>query len=182
MCELLVARGIVKRIYLSRLMVGHTHEDIDGRFAKIWTRVRNAYVLTVNQYKTNIEEALTREELPCKVIDLFAIPDYDAFIRPSIDNNFGRYAKRHGEKDWSVLQFLFESQDDETLCPFFPLPVKTTWRPFAADKHIRIVKDSQSTCGMTIDELTPIKWFPEADEKNGMDIVNIYNTVMQNCK
>jgi hypothetical protein len=173
MCELLVARGIVKRIYLSRLMVGHTHEDIDGRFAKIWTRVRNAYVLTVNQYKTNIEEALTREELPCKVIDLFAIPDYDAFIRPSIDNNFGRYAKRHGEKDWSVLQFLFESQDDETLCPFFPLPVKTTWRPFAADKHIRIVKDSQSTCGMTIDELTPIKWFPEADEKNGMDIVNI---------
>ena len=64
MCELLVARKIVKRIVLSRLMVGHTHEDIDGRFAKIWTRVRNAYVLTMSQYKSNIEAALSREELP----------------------------------------------------------------------------------------------------------------------
>lgn len=60
MCELLVARKIVKRVVLSRLMVGHTHEDIDGRFAKIWTRVRNAFVLTMNQYKSNIEESLAR--------------------------------------------------------------------------------------------------------------------------
>jgi hypothetical protein len=167
MCELLVARGVVSRIFLSRLMVGHTHEDIDGRFAKIWTRVRNAYVLTMNQYKTNIEESLNREELPCKVVDLFAIPDYDAFVRPSIDKSFGRYAKRHGEKDWSVLQFCFEAVDEKDN-PFFPLSVKTTWRPFAADKHVRIVKDPQSYCGMTVDELGPIVWFPIADERRGM--------------
>ena len=59
----------MKRVVLSRLMVGHAHKDIDGRFAKkIRTRARNAFVLTVNQYKSNIiEESLAREELPCKV-------------------------------------------------------------------------------------------------------------------
>jgi hypothetical protein len=168
MCELLVARGICKRIILSRLMVGHTHEDIDGRFAKIWTRVRNAYVLTMSQYKTNIKAALSREEMPCKVVDLFAIPDYDAFIRPSIDPNFGRYAKRRGEKDWSVLQFCFESTDGEDdMDNWFPLKVRTKWRPFAANSHIRLVKDSLSECGMTTDELSPITWCPEANDAKG---------------
>ena len=174
MCELLVARKIVKRVVLSRLMVGHTHEDIDGRFAKIWTRVRNAFVLTMNQYKSNIEESLAREELPCKVVDLFAIPDYDSFIRPAIDSNFGRYAKRHGVKDWSVLQFCFEAVEDDKLLPFFPLEVQTTWRQFAADTHTRIVKDPNSECGMTVDELGPISYYPPAEEKKGKHIVTNY--------
>ena len=174
MCELLVARGLTKRIILSRLMVGHTHEDIDGRFAKIWTRIRNAYVLTMSHYKENIEAALSREDLPCKVHDLFAIPDYDSFVRPFIDKKFGRYAKRKGEKDWTVLQFSFEAVDDKSAeRPFFPLGVKTSWRPFAADKHCRIVKDPHSTCGMTVDELGPIKWMPLADERKGMHNLNI---------
>ena len=115
MCELLVARGLTKKIVLSRLMVGHTHEDIDGRFAKIWTRIRNAYVLSMSQYNTNIEEALGREDLPCKVKDLFAIPDYDSFVRPFIDKKFGRYAKRKGEKDWTVLQFQFEAVPENDI-------------------------------------------------------------------
>lgn len=169
LCELLVARGLTQRIFLSRLMVGHTHEDIDGRFAKIWMRIRNAYVLTMNQYKTNIEEALSREDLPCKVEDIFAIPDYDSFLRPFIDKKFSRYAKRKGEKDWTVLQFSFEALlDDDKDRSSFPLGVRTTWRPFAADEHTRIVKDPHSTCGMTVDELGPITWMPEANEQKGI--------------
>ena len=80
MCELLVARKIVKRVVLSRLMVFHTHEDIDGRFDKIWTPVISAFVLTMNHYKSNIEESLAQEELPCKVVDLFASSDYDSLF------------------------------------------------------------------------------------------------------
>jgi len=42
MCELLVARGIIsQRIVLTRLSVGHTHEDIDAIFALIWELVKN---------------------------------------------------------------------------------------------------------------------------------------------
>ena len=180
MCELLVARGIVKRIFLSRLMVGHTHEDIDGRFAKIWMRVRNAFILTPSQYKYNVEQALTREDLPCKVEDIFAVPDYDAFIRPSIDTKFSRYSKRHGEKDWSVLGFKFEQVEANDN---FPLGCKVSWRPFGADRHIRLVKDPQSSCGMTTDELGPISWLPEADERKGMKFtiyIYIYDNTMYN--
>jgi len=46
LCELLVAVGLTQRIELSRLPVGHTHEDIDSKFAKIWVGMRNCSVLT----------------------------------------------------------------------------------------------------------------------------------------
>ena len=111
-----------------------------------------------------------------------AIPDYDSFIRPHVDNKFGRYSKRHAEKDWSVLQFNFEEVNDEKLLPFFPLGVKTTWRPFAADKHIRIVKDEKSECGMTVDELGPISWFPAADEKRGEHKLFISTVLLSDSK
>jgi hypothetical protein len=39
-CELLIARRIVMRIVLTRLMVGHTHADIDAVFGQIWKRLR----------------------------------------------------------------------------------------------------------------------------------------------
>ena len=39
MCELLVAKGIVKKLVLTRLLVGHTHCDIDAIFGVIWKKV-----------------------------------------------------------------------------------------------------------------------------------------------
>ncbi len=54
MCELLVAKGLTKHIVLTRLMVGHTHEDIDSKFAKIWGKIRRAYVLTHSAWKLAI--------------------------------------------------------------------------------------------------------------------------------
>jgi hypothetical protein len=50
MMELIISQRVTKKIVLCRLPVGHTHEDIDSKFAKIWTRVRNAHVLTIGQY------------------------------------------------------------------------------------------------------------------------------------
>ena len=35
MYEVLVARGLTTKIVISRLPVGHTHEDIDATFAKL---------------------------------------------------------------------------------------------------------------------------------------------------
>ncbi len=46
LCELIVARRLVKQLVLSRLMVGHTHSDIDSAFSRIWCHVRvKIYVL-----------------------------------------------------------------------------------------------------------------------------------------
>lgn len=38
--ELLVAKGLCKKVVLTRLPPGHTHEDIDAKFGSIWTKFR----------------------------------------------------------------------------------------------------------------------------------------------
>ena len=125
-------------------MVGHTHEDIDARFALIWKRVRSAFVLCMSQYKKGIEQAVSRDALPCKVKDIFTVPDYTSFMTKHIDPKFGRYAKRHGEHDWSVLQFTMEKVTDENELLFFPHGVKTHWRPFSSAYHTRLVRDAMA--------------------------------------
>ena len=130
MCELLVASGVTKKIVLSRLMVGHTHEDIDSKFALIWRRIRSAFALTMSHYKHSVESALRHDGLTSEVVDLFATPDYDKLLRPLIDKNFGRYAKRFGSNDWTVLEFTVEGIEDIELLKYFPAGVKTTYRPY----------------------------------------------------
>lgn len=46
MCDLLISRRLVKEIHLSRLPVGHTHEDIDAKFGKLWKGFRNNFCYT----------------------------------------------------------------------------------------------------------------------------------------
>ena len=48
MCELFVGRGLCDEIIVTRLPVGHTHEDIDGRFGKLWEFFRLMHVDTPN--------------------------------------------------------------------------------------------------------------------------------------
>ena len=57
LCELLIAQGVCSKIVLSPLMVGHTHEDIDARFALIWRRIRAAFVLTMGQYEKAVKQS-----------------------------------------------------------------------------------------------------------------------------
>ena len=89
--ELLVSRKLAKKIVLTRLPVGHTHEDIDSKFAVIWKRVRNSFVLTPSQYGEVITQCLTTSKLPCRVVDILVLPDYIKYMKPCVDNKFGRY-------------------------------------------------------------------------------------------
>lgn len=142
-CELLVARRVVKKLVLSRLPPGHTHEDIDQLFSIIWRHIQRRFVHTPQQYKENIKIALGQQ---CEVHDIFVVPDYESFVRPFIDPKFSRYAK--GE--WTQLQFTFESVP---ISNYFPLGVKTSYRQYCQDSVNRIVFDSQSRCGMIDDRL-----------------------------
>lgn len=101
--ELIIVRGLAKRVVITRLPVGHTHEDIDSKFAVIWKRIRNKFVLTPVQYAREIEAALTTDSTPCHVHDIFIVPDYASYILPYLDPNLGRYAKRHQDNDWTQL-------------------------------------------------------------------------------
>ena len=50
MCELVVANGMAKKIVLTRLPVGHTHEDIDGRFGNMWDYFKLKDIYTPDEY------------------------------------------------------------------------------------------------------------------------------------
>ena len=155
--ELIVAKGLANDFYITRLPVGHTHEDIDAKFAKIWKRIRNDHVDTVKQYAERIKQALQPSDsdaLPCEVDDMFVIPDYTTYMSHCIDANFGRYAK----DKWTQLQWRFQSvpkSDD------FPLGVKTTYRAYCRDEVFLINADDTKDCTFTCQNAS-VRWFPAA--------------------
>jgi hypothetical protein len=102
MMELVIARGLTKKIVITRLPVGHTHEDIDSKFALVWKKVRNQFVLSPVKYAQLITSALTTAKLPCNVHDIFIVPDYTAYIKPHIDNNLARF-----DSLFAVYVFLY---------------------------------------------------------------------------
>jgi hypothetical protein len=89
-CELLVAKRLCKKLVLTRLPVGHTHEDIDSKFAVIWKRLRNKFLLSPQHYGATVKSALTTAQLNCNVHDIFAIPDYEKYIVKYIDKQLAR--------------------------------------------------------------------------------------------
>ena len=49
--ELLMARRLIKVGFFERLPVGHTPENLDGVFSRIWTRMRDRGVITPQDYR-----------------------------------------------------------------------------------------------------------------------------------
>ena len=125
-CELLVARRITRRIVLSRLLVGHTHEDIDAIFAIIWQFLKNKKVMTPQIYANLLAFACRKKAKSVDVIDLWAVPDYQAYFDGYINPNLGSYAKGK----WSQLQIFFEAVD---MSENYPMGVKVSHRAFSSE-------------------------------------------------
>ena len=93
MCELLVARRLTRRVVLTRLLVGHTHEDIDAVFALIWECMKNMKVLTPELYASLVALTCKTKAPIVTVKNLWAVPDYKAYFADFINPELGRYAK-----------------------------------------------------------------------------------------
>jgi len=78
--ELLVAKNVAKMILFSRLPVGHTHEDIDAMFGRIWEHCKGRPINTPGEYAKLVEEALISYK--AEILDIHVIPNYDGFIKP----------------------------------------------------------------------------------------------------
>ena len=141
LCCLLVSSGLVDKIVLTRLPVGHTHEDIDALFALIWKKLRDEHIYTPGEFARLICEALKRK-VKVNVVDVFAVPDYVSLFKDCIDARLSRFSK----EEWAQLQFIFEADADSSM------GVKTTYRAYAQDSFIEIVEDDaveqQSACGL----------------------------------
>ena len=139
-CELLVARGLVREVVLSRLPVGHTHEDIDGIFALIWRRMRDLSIITPQEYARVARSCISGKEHSQKFVDLFCLPDYETFLAHHIDSKFGRCFKEH----WTQLVFRFRRVD---VYVDFPLGVETHYRAYSQDKAVEIMDNPAWGCG-----------------------------------
>jgi len=130
-------RGLAKKVVLTRLMVGHTHSDIDATFGTLWSSIRLKHVYTPSAYECEIVRALSTSSYKAKVVDIFAVPDYDAFLLPEVDKKFARYCK----EAHTQLVFTFEAVG---ICDDFPTGVRTSYRAYSQDKVVEIVEDMNS--------------------------------------
>jgi hypothetical protein len=76
---------------MSRLPVGHTHEDIDACFGMIWELIKDYTVLTPDDYKRLILIALKNKTPKQRVVDIFAVPDFHDLLEECIDPNFSHF-------------------------------------------------------------------------------------------
>ena len=115
LCSLLVSSGLVDKIVLTRLPVGHTHEDIDALFALIWKKLRDEHIYTPLEFSKLICEAL-KKKVKVNVVDIYCIPDYVSLLSDCVDSSLGRFSK----EEWAQLQFVLEACD---VSPDHPMGV-----------------------------------------------------------
>lgn len=103
-CEFLIAKRLTKRIYLTRLLVGHTHEDIDGKFGHLWYYIRLLFVLTMQvtffilfycrlkrfysfqMYERILRNVFGKGKIGFDVKNIFIVPNYKEMLKCHVDN------------------------------------------------------------------------------------------------
>ncbi len=89
----MVARRVTRKIIVTRLMVGHTHEDIDSIFGLIWEKMKVNKSMTPGIYAQLLAAACKNKEKIVEVHDIWAVPDYGKFFKDCISPDLGHYAK-----------------------------------------------------------------------------------------
>ena len=92
MCELIVSKRLTSRIYLTRLPVGHTHEDIDAKFGYIWKKLRNVMILSPKDQESKLREIHSSSKLKFDLVDIKSVPDYKKLLESCIDPLFAGYS------------------------------------------------------------------------------------------
>ena len=147
----MVAKKLTRKIVLTRLLVGHTHEDIDAIFALIWEKMKVKKSMTPDTYAKLMASACQNKAPIVEVHDIWAVPNYSEYFEGYINPKLGRYAKSKFLltitlcdiytlfiEEWTQLQITFTAVDCVTdeLRAKYPMEVKVTHRAFAADKVI----------------------------------------------
>ncbi len=75
--EFLVIKRVVQKNVLTRMPVGHTHEDIDACFGNIAVYFQRNIIQTPQDYMKQMEAAFngsSNSKLKCSVEDVFVVP------------------------------------------------------------------------------------------------------------
>lgn len=100
-CALLVIRGLVSEVVLTRLPTGHTHEDIDAVFALIWELIKGKYAFTPAMYYNYILEATKSKGKTQRVYDIFVVPDFIKMFSTCLDTKLEHFAvEQYTQHQW----------------------------------------------------------------------------------
>ena len=174
--ELLVALRIVPEIYLSRLPVGHTHEDIDAMFGIMWVSFRLKPCLTLEDYKQGIIDCFAGgdRKIEADVEDINIVPNYVAFITPNADK-MARWAK----EQLTVHQIHISACQPSV---YFPYGYFIRYRDYCSDQVVELKHVDKRNAITMIGHLTGIdpvthnsKWFPDENTYDFRPVCGIYN-------
>ncbi|XP_068687066.1 uncharacterized protein [Montipora foliosa] len=80
-CALLVKAGVFRKVRLSYLMVGHTHEDIDQMFSRISVALARSDAVTLDDLISVIRDAYNPTPIVCSVENIY---DVKSWLRPYV--------------------------------------------------------------------------------------------------
>lgn len=110
-CNLLVSKRIVRHMRLTRLMVGHTHFDMDGLFGVIWQKIWKMHIKSPQQFIEAFYSALQKLDVKVNIQPVFAIPDFEAYVK-----DYMCHVDRAFKEGWTQLQFDFYAYDFCSTC------------------------------------------------------------------
>jgi hypothetical protein len=178
-CEYVVGKRMCKKVIITRLPVGHTHEDIDAVFGNLanWFWKDAGQVLTPQEYKTKVEAKFgvdSNSPLKISVEDIFIIPNYKEFFSRTQDKKWEHMCKM----EYTQLQWRFKAvQVDE----YFPYGVQTTFRRYSSEYSVIIEKKIKFNCSSPLGRLTGLEptevrsyWYPSKHTIPGRPVEGFY--------
>ena len=172
--EHLVTKRLVRRVFFTRLPVGHTHEDIDQTFSVISRHLVDKVIISPDDFKRELIEAFRGNTIIVKVKDIFVIPNYQDFYQPYIDNKF----KKAHKLEHTKLRWRFEAIPPDE---FFPNGSKNTFRTHSNEKVIEIYKKDKLECMNRLGQLTGLeprtsfcRWEPAIDAIENREVEGFY--------
>ena len=102
---MLVQKRVFKTVYISRLPVGHTHEDIDAKFAVISKHLSRKNYYTIQEYLKEILVALRTSETPTFVEEILWKFNYSSWLKNFLDQRFSFFSHSTTESGERVFKF-----------------------------------------------------------------------------
>ena len=163
-------KQLCRKLKLSRLPTGHTHEDIDAIFGLIRKYfLRFKTIDSFSQFKDGLQHMFRQDKdlhlLKPEVYPLLVcIPDYKQFYREFLDKSFSTFAKLE------LTQHVWEFEAVEPS-PLFPCGSKVMYKAYLNDRVVVFEKKNKDECLSPVGAATGLEpitlfcpWHPSSYE------------------
>ena len=157
--EYMVSKRYCLKLFYTRLPTGHTHDDIDAAFGRLWVWLRSKQVESPSAFKTMVEEAFKNSKLRFTVHDVYVVPDIVSWIDPHIDTVHCYAKELHTQHCWRMFAVKRST--------YFPHGAAVQYKAYASDMVVEIVKKEKVDCVSELGQLTGLEpwtlyneWYP----------------------